>query len=40
MLSQPSLIKVKGRTPSSLNPHQNLHIRFNLPWEMGDPRKG
>jgi hypothetical protein len=39
VISQPNLIRVKGRTPSSLDPHQNLPVRFNLPWEMGDPRK-
>jgi hypothetical protein len=34
------LSQAKERTLSSLNPHQNLHIRFNLPWEIGDTRKG
>jgi hypothetical protein len=36
VLSQPNLIRVKERTLSSLDPHQNLLIRSNLPWEMGD----
>jgi hypothetical protein len=40
MLSQPNLIRAKGRTLSSLNTYQNLHLRFNLPWEMRDPKKG
>ncbi len=39
MLSQPNLIRAKGRTLSLLNPHQNLHLKFNLPWEMRDPKK-
>jgi len=40
VLSQHNLIKTKERTLSSSNPHQNLHIRSNLPCEMGDPREG
>jgi len=24
----------------SSDPHQNLHVRFNLPWEMADPKEG
>jgi hypothetical protein len=40
MLTQPNLIRAKGTTPSSLNPHQNVPVRFNLLWEMRDPRKG
>ncbi len=40
VLSQPNLIRAKERTISSPNPHQNLPIRSNLPWEMGDPREG
>jgi hypothetical protein len=40
VLSQPNLIRAKKRTLSSLDPHQNLLIRSNLPWEMGDPREG
>jgi len=40
MLSQPNLIKVKKKTFSSPNPHQNFLVRSNLPWEMGDPNEG
>jgi hypothetical protein len=40
MLSQPNLIRVKEKTFSSLDSHQNLPTRSNLPWEMGDPGKG
>jgi hypothetical protein len=40
VLSWPNLIRVKEMTLSSLDPHQNLFIKFNLPWEMGDPREG
>jgi hypothetical protein len=40
VLSEPNLIKVKKGTLSSPDLHQNLLIRSNLPWEMGDPREG
>jgi hypothetical protein len=40
VLSQPNLIRVKERILSSLNPHQNLLVRSNLPWEMIDSMKG
>jgi hypothetical protein len=40
VLNQPNLIRAKRRTPSSLDPHQKFLGRFNLPLEMGDPRKG
>ncbi len=40
MLSQLNLIKAKERTMSSPNSHQNLLVRSNLPWEMGDPKEG
>jgi hypothetical protein len=36
MLNQPNLIRAKGRTPSSPNPHQNLPIRFKF--ALGDGR--
>jgi len=39
VLNQANLIRAKRRTPSSVNTHQNLLARSNLPWEMGDPRK-
>jgi hypothetical protein len=32
MLSQPNLIMAKERTFSSLDPHQNLPTKSNLPW--------
>jgi hypothetical protein len=31
MLSQPNLIRAKERTLPSLDSHQNLPIKFNLP---------
>jgi hypothetical protein len=40
VLSQLNLIKAKERTLSSLDPHQHLSIKFNLPWEMGDSKEG
>ncbi len=40
MLSQLNLIKVKKGTLPSLFPHQNLLVRSNLPWEIGNPREG
>jgi hypothetical protein len=40
VLSQPNLIRVKERTLASSNPHQNLPVKSNLPWETGDPREG
>jgi hypothetical protein len=40
MLTQPNLIRAIKRTLSSPNPHQNLLVKFNIPWEMGDPREG
>jgi len=40
MLSQFNLIRAKEMTLSSLDPHQSLSTRSNLPWEMGDPREG
>jgi hypothetical protein len=41
LLRQLNLIRVKKMTLSSLDdPHQNLLVWFNLPWEMGDPREG
>jgi hypothetical protein len=40
MLSQPNLIRAKERTFSSPNSFQNLPIKSNLPWEMGDPKEG
>ncbi len=40
VLSQPNLIRAKKMKFSSPNPHQNLPIKSNLPWEMGEPREG
>jgi len=40
VLTKPNLIRAKERTLSSPNPYQNLPVRSNLPWEMGDPREG
>ncbi len=40
VLSQPNLIRVQIKTLSSLDPHQNLPIRSNLPWEMRDLKEG
>jgi len=36
MFSQPNLIRAKRKTPFLLNSHQNLLVRFNLLWEMGE----
>jgi hypothetical protein len=36
VLNQPNLIRAKKRILTSLDPHQNLLIRSNLAWEMGD----
>jgi hypothetical protein len=40
VLSRSHLITVKEKTLSSSDPHQNLLVKSNLPWEMGDPREG
>jgi hypothetical protein len=40
MLSQSNLIRANKKTFSSLDPHQNLLVMSNLPWEMRDPTKG
>jgi len=39
VLSQLNLIRAKEMTFSSSNPHQNLPVRSNLLWEMGDSRE-
>jgi hypothetical protein len=40
VLSQANLIRAKRRTSSSLDPHQNLLVKSNLPLEIGDSREG
>jgi hypothetical protein len=40
VLNKLNLIRVKEKTLSSLYPYQNLLVRFNLLWEMRDPREG
>jgi hypothetical protein len=39
MLNQLNLIRAKERTLSSLDPHQNVFVKSNLLWEMGDSRE-
>jgi hypothetical protein len=34
VLSQSNLIRAKKRTLSPPYPHQNLLVKFNLPWEI------